>query len=158
MSSSLAQSSSVHETGAMPCRAVPDEAALDRLTLRLFSMGAPKIFVWLVVLTYFQEDMWPAAPLAFEMIEMFAGDAAISKSCRLAWISTAALDVRYSAGMRRSRKRHRKQDPFDLTSAAGFALLGSILFLFLPFHKKIVHSRACQGWLFGACSMLPRTL
>ena len=130
MRSSPAQSTSVNETGTMPCRAVPDEAALDRLTLRLLTMGAPKIFVWPVVLTYFQENMWPAAPLPFEMIEVFAGDAAVSKSCRLAWISTAALDVRYSADMRHSRKRRRKQDPFDLASAAGFALLGGTCFFF----------------------------
>ena len=84
----------------MPCHAVPDEQALDRLVLRLTALKAPKLFIWFVVLVYFQEEMWPQAPMPFEAVEFFCGDSAVTKSCRRAYIVTAGLDL--TSRMRRT--------------------------------------------------------
>jgi hypothetical protein len=104
----------------MPCHAVPDEQALDRLVLRLTALKAPKLFIWFVVLVYFQEEMWPQAPMPFEAVEFFCGDSAVTKRCRRAYIVTAGLDIENAE----NRRPYRKQNPFDLSTAAGFAPLG----------------------------------
>ena len=110
----------------MPCHAVPDEQALDRLVLRLTALKAPKLFIWFVVLVYFQEEMWPQAPMPFEAVDFFCGDSAVTKSCRRAYIVTAGLDIENAE----NRRPYRKQNPFDLSTAAGFAPLGG---WYLPF-------------------------
>ena len=105
----------------MPCRAVANEQQLDTVVCRLLKLGAPKIFVWLVVLTYFCGNALPDVPQGgFEMVEFFSGDEAISKSCRNSMRLTASVDIRKGKAM---GGRHRKQDPFDMSSNAGFAFL-----------------------------------
>lgn len=106
--------------------AVPDEAALDKLVFKLFRLGAPKLFVWLVVLVYFNTST-PKPPAPFELLEIFAGDAAISKSAHYARWATGSLDLRYGsranmAGHPRGRKL--KENPFDMATDVGFSFLG----------------------------------
>ena len=103
----------------MPTHAVPSEDALDRLVLKLMAVDAPKAFIWLVVMTYFTCSM-PDVVMPFSMIEFFAGDASISKSCMHSKISTAMLDVKLGT------KSSSKDNPFDLSSSAGLVLLGLI--------------------------------
>ena len=103
----------------MPTHAVPSEDALDRLVLKLMAVDAPKVFIWLVVMTYFTSSM-PDVVMPFSMIEFFAGDASISKSCMHSKISTAMLDIRLGT------KSSSKDNPFDLSSSAGLVLLGLI--------------------------------
>lgn len=69
----------------MPTKAVSTEDALDLLVLRLHKLGAPKLLLWMVVMIFFLEDM-PQVPQAFGMVELFAGDASISKSCRYGYM------------------------------------------------------------------------
>jgi len=106
--------------------AVPDEAALDILVWKLFALGAPKLFVWLVVLVFFNTSTpQPAKP--FELLEFFAGDAAISRSGHFAGLATGSLDLRYGSRADMAghpRGRTLKENPFDLATNAGFTFLG----------------------------------
>lgn len=102
----------------MPTKAVPTEDALDLLVLRLHKLGAPKLLLWMVVMIFFLEDM-PQVPQAFGMVELFAGDASISKSCRYGYVSTAQLDVRMGV----SCMKDKKQNSFDMASPSGLAFL-----------------------------------
>ena len=58
---------------------------------------------------------WP-----FEAVEFFCGDSAVTKSCRRAYIVTVGLDIQNAE----NRRPYREQNPFDLSTAAGFASLG----------------------------------
>ena len=117
--------------------AVPDEAALDALVWKLFALGAPKLFVWLVVLVFFNTST-PLPAVPFEMLEFFAGDAAITKSGHFACLATAALDLRYGARANMAghpRGRTLKQNPFDMATDVGFAFLDrNIVMFFLLFN------------------------
>ena len=64
--------------------------------------------------------MWPQAPMPFEAVEFFCGDSAVTKSCRRAYIVTVGLDIQNAE----NRRPYREQNPFDLSTAAGFASLG----------------------------------
>ena len=55
------------------------------------------------------------------MIELFAGDAGASRSCKMGGLATAMLDIRYSVGRARA---------FDMSSSSGFALLGFYDYIF----------------------------
>ena len=77
------------------------------------------MFVWLVVLVFFQGGMPEPPKNGFQVIEFFCGDGAIGKSCQNGRITTAMLDIKYGAGM-----VDRKENPFDITTSAGFAFLG----------------------------------
>lgn len=108
----------------MPAHGVKDEAALDRLVLRLLRMGAPKIFAWLVVLVYFNSSM-PEVSFPFTLIEVFAGEGAISKTGANCGLSVASLDLKFGEkiGPRHSRSRKWRTNPFDMSTDVGFAFL-----------------------------------
>lgn len=105
----------------MGTHAVPDEAALDALVLRMLHLKAPKVFVWLVVLVWFNTNM-PLVPRPFQFVEFFAGDGNVANSCRYAMITTAMLDLRKGDALPRKRKRN----PFDMTTDSGFVILRCI--------------------------------
>lgn len=109
---------------AMPTRAVPNEAALDRLVVRLFRLGCPKVFVWLVVLTWFTQNL-PAPDRPFRLVEFFSGDQAISRTGAHCMIATATLDIRLGqqSAVRHSRGRGKKENPMDMATDSGFAFL-----------------------------------
>ena len=65
-------------------------------------------------------NIQPDHPL--ELIEFFAGHAAISRTAEAAGYSSAAVDILFD-GHRHEREGHGKRSPFDLNSDAGFALL-----------------------------------
>ena len=78
----------------MPCHAVPDEQALDRLVLRLTALKAPKLFIWFVVLVYFQEEMWPQAPMPFEAVDFFVVTVQSQRAAAEPTLSQQALTSR----------------------------------------------------------------
>lgn len=72
-------------------------------------------------MTYFNSDYMPAVPKPFHVVEIFAGDAKLSKSMHYAEISTAMLDVNMGKpSWRRTRKA------FDLLQPEGLAFLAGI--------------------------------
>lgn len=106
----------------MGTHAVPNEAALDALVLRMLHLKAPKVFVWLVILVWFNANM-PLVPRPFQFVEFFAGDGNVGKSCRHAMITTAMLDLRKGESL----PRKRKSNPFDLTTDSGLVNLGRLI-------------------------------
>lgn len=106
--------------------AVPNEKSLDQLVIALLGLGAPKLFVWTVILVWFQQDAFPQVDGAFDLVEFFAGDASISKSAAYASLRSVRLDLNYGAELAGAHPRGRelKENPFDVTSDAGFAYLG----------------------------------
>lgn len=98
---------------------MPDEAALDALVLRLLHLKASKIFVWLVILVWFNTNM-PTVPEPYKFVEFFAGDGSCWKSCKHAQVAVASLDLRDGAAL----PRRQRQNPFDMTTGSGFAQLG----------------------------------
>ena len=108
----------------MPSHAVPDEVALDRLVIRMLRLGCPKVFVWLVVLVWFTDNL-PTQDRPFRLVEFFSGDQAISRTADRCMIATASLDIRLGeqSGVKHSRGRTRKENPMDMASDSGFAFL-----------------------------------
>ena len=97
------------------------------------------------MLTWFNSSCLPGFPEPLRVVELFAGDGAVGRSCRFAHIATAMLDIR----MGKCRKRVRR-NAFDLTLDAGPAYLAilSIDFLFgLIFRDKKTFSHVAS-WKF----------
>lgn len=106
--------------------AVPNEDSLDQLVMALLGLGAPKLFVWTVILVWFSSKAFPQVDGAFDLVEFFAGDASISKSAAYANLRSVRLDLNYGVELSGGHPRGRelKENPFDATSSAGFAYLG----------------------------------
>ncbi|CAK8988995.1 unnamed protein product [Durusdinium trenchii] len=103
----------------MPTCAVPTEADLDMVVLRLLSVNCPKArlpaFVFIVILTFFNSNM-PMVTTPFRVVELFAGDGKLGKTAHYAHMSTAQLDICMG---RNSWRRTRKA--FDLLTPEGIA-------------------------------------
>ena len=66
----------------------------------------------------------PLVPEPFAVLEFFAGNGMVSRTCRYAHVSTAQLDINLT--------KPRTMKAFDLTSSEGLVLLGfKLLFLSL---------------------------
>ena len=95
----------------MPSHAVPDEVALDRLVIRMLRLGCPKVFVWLVVLVWFTDNL-PTQDRPFRLVEFFSGDQAISRTadplhdsyCKLGYTSGGAIWCKAFTGPNKERK------------------------------------------------------
>ena len=108
-------------------RVVRDEASLDVLVARLLKCGAPKLLAWVVIMVFFCQDGLPAPPQeGFQVAEFFCGDGKIGKSCRYGQIRTAMLDINRGDSL-----GNRMENPFDLSTDAGFALLVFAFFTFV---------------------------
>ena len=70
------------------------------------NINIKQAFVFLIILMFFNERMMPHVERPFELIELFAGDGAISKSARFAYYRVASLDLRFG------EIREGKQNPF----------------------------------------------
>ena len=126
----------------MPGRVLTDEASLDRLVMRLVSARVPKLLVWMCILLFFCQGGLPDGPQdGFQVVEYFCGQGAIGKSCRYGQIRAAMLDLDKGIDM-----ANRKQNPFDLTTEAGFAFLGK--------KKTLPHGRG-NFCIFVYTALLP---
>lgn len=117
---------------AMPPCGVPTERDLDLVVLKLLSMNCPKArvtaprkkmfflffdgqaFVFLVILTWSSSHM-PMVQSPFAVLEFFAGNGMVSRTCRYAHISTAQLDI--------NLQKPRTTRAFDLTTPEGLVFL-----------------------------------
>ena len=70
-------------------------------------------------MTWFHSGSLARVRSPLRLIELFAGDGAVGKSCRYAHIATAMLDI----NMTHAGKAKCKTNAFDLTTSAGLALL-----------------------------------
>jgi hypothetical protein len=73
----------------------------------------------------------PLVPQPFRVVEIFAGDAKLSKSMHYAEISTAQLDVKMG-----TRTWNRTRKAFDLLTCEGLACFGCMMVLFASGRKK----------------------
>lgn len=62
---------------------------------------------------------------AFEVVELFAGDGRLGRSCRMGMKSTAMLEIKY--GEKTKKTSQHRQNSFDLLTPAGLAFLGQEL-------------------------------
>ena len=77
-----------------------------------------------MVLTWFHSDGLAHVPEPFRVIEFFAGDGNVGRSCQFAFIATAMLDIR----MGNKGFKKRKSNAFDLTTPSGLAFLALFFF------------------------------